>query len=164
MAQGIRDAGVFLARSVSAGVVGGLASAAWAALYAGLRGLPLWSPLALYETHFLGFSPQGVVTRHLVTAVIAGAVWQVMLGMAAGALFALAAGALLDPRALARSGWLIGTGYGLLIGLVVEASRVRVESLALSRDLPAWAVTVGFALIGLTVGALAGGGAGAARG
>ncbi len=156
MGSRVRDSGAFLASCVSAGVVGGLASSLWAALYAGLRGLPLWSPLALYDTHFLGLSPRGVITRSLAEAVVAGVVWQAMLGMAVGAFFALVAGTLIPAVTLARAAWLVGGLYGLLLWVALTLGRLRLESPAISRDLPGWAMALVFALMGLVVGALAG--------
>lgn len=150
--MGTRDAGPFMARCLTGGIAGGLAAAAWAAVAAGLVGLPLWSPLALYDTHFLGLSPAGVVTDRLVDAVAAGVVWQVLLGMVVAALFGLLAGTLLSERTLARSGPVVGAAYGLLFWAALAASGLRLEDAETASRLPPWAVPIMFALMGLFAG------------
>lgn len=153
--MGVRDSGAFLARCITGGLVGGLVAAAWTAIYAGLRGLPLWSPLALYDAHFMGLSPKGLPTASLANAVVAGIVWQMLLGIALGAFFGLLAGAFLSPQVLGRTGALVGALYGFFLWAVLTAGGLTVESRAFRRDMASWSAAVAFLLIGLVVGAFA---------
>jgi hypothetical protein len=150
---GVRDAGAFLVRSITGGLGGGLLAAAWAAVYAGLVGLPLWSPLAWYHPHYLGLSPRGVATGSLAAAVAAGVVWQVLVGMAVGALYALVAGTFVPPRALRRYGVAAGAGFGLAVWALARAAGLSLASPGVARDLSGWAVALAFALTGAAAAA-----------
>jgi len=152
MSTGVDDSGALAARCVTGGLLGGLVASAWAALYAQLAGLPYWSPLAMYHTRFLGFAHLPVSVRHLAAAVATGITWQILLGMALGALFALVAGTVLPAPLMARRGGWIGALYGLVLWALVTESHLPLASPPVRRDLPAWAIATAFALIGAAIG------------
>jgi len=150
------DAGRFLARAVTGGVLGGLLAAAWSALASTGAGLPWWSALALYSTRLWGLAPQPIVAAGLGGAVLAGVTWLLGLGLAAGAMFGLLAGALAPHQLSRRALAVLGAGFGLTLFILAASARTALLSPAFAAELPGWARAVGLALIGAAAGDAAG--------
>lgn len=151
---GTYDSGRFLSRAVTGGVLGGLVAGAWAAMLAGLSGLPWWSPLALYSTTLFGLR-HPVVAAGLTGAVTAGLVWLALLGMAIGGVYGLLIGSAGPQRLRGGSAGVLGILVALLLFGVALSGRVSLLSPPFIADIPLWGRAVAFAWIGLTLGAFA---------
>ena len=155
--MGVSDSGDFLSRAVAGGALGGLAAAAWAVLFNGLRGLPWWAPLALYRTHLLGASPTAVVSHTLLDAVVAGIVRLCMVGLVGGALFGLLAGATVSHRLGRRQLTLIAAIFGIALYFLAHTGGIAVFSSAVRIHLPVWARALAAACGAAVSGWMAGG-------
>lgn len=153
--MGVTDSGQWFSRAFGAGLVGGLATAFWTALYTAMAGFPWWSGLALYRTRLFGLSPNPVVSSHLLGAVVAGCVWLLISGLMAGALFGLLGGALL-PSGLRTSQVAL---FGMIFGLILyglTAWGVPLLPATATAHLAPWGRVVALILMGGTIGRLAG--------
>lgn len=150
-----RDPAEFVVRCILSGLVGGLALGICTVITSGLRGLPLWSPVTLYRTSFLGFARHPLIATSLWQAVVTGFTWDAMLGMAFGALFALLMNAILGPKVPTWRGLgAVGAVYGLVIWMVINIAHLPLNLPPPDRVM-VWAIAVGYIIAGAITGALA---------
>jgi len=149
---GVTDSGQFLSRAIVTGVPAGLAAAVWGALYAGLAGLPWWSPLALYSTHMWGLTREAILAAGLSAAVLAGLVWMAMLGMAVGAVFGLLAGVAAPTHAGRRLMCGVGFVFGLILFGAAAHAQVSLLPPSFADRLPAWVGALALGIVGAVVG------------
>lgn len=150
--MGVSDSGQFLSRAIITGVPAAMAAALWGALYAGLAGLPWWSPLALYSTHMWGLSPELVVASGLFAAVVAGLVWLAMLGIAVGAIWGLLAGTVAPQPAGRRLMCAIGFVFGLALFGLATSARISLLPPIFHADLAPWAAALALGVMGAIIG------------
>lgn len=150
-----RDPAEFVIRCILSGLVGGIALGICTIIASGLQGLPLWSPVALYRTNFLGFARHPLIATSLWQAVVTGLTWDAMLGMAFGALFALLMNTILGPKVPTQRGLAaIGAAYGLVIWIVVSIAHLPLNLPPPDRVM-IWGIAVGYVIAGAITGALA---------
>ena len=153
--MGVTDSGQWFSRAFGAGLVGGLATAFWTALYTAMAGFPWWSGLALYRTRLFGLSSTPVVSSHLFGAVVAGCTWLLISGLIAGALFGIIAGALLPSDLRAGRVGLFGMIFGLILYGLTAWGVPLLPATATAHMAP-WGRVVALVLMGGLIGRLAG--------